>query len=70
MANPLRLTNVFLVPKLTANFISVAQLVDEGNKVTFLMMVMSFWTSTVGRRKQGAVRLNIYLQWIFEELDL
>lgn len=70
MANPLRLTNVFLVPKLTANFISVAQLVDEGNKVTFLMMVMSFWTNTVGRRKQGAVRLNIYLQWIFEELDL
>lgn len=70
MANPLRLTNVFLVPKLTANFISVAQLVDEGNKVTFLMKVMSFWTNTVGRRKQGAVRLNIYLQWIFEELDL
>lgn len=70
MANPLRLTNVFLVPKLTANFITVAQLVDEGNKVTFLMMVMSFWTNTVGRRKQGAVRLNIYLQWIFEELDL
>lgn len=70
MANPLRLTNVFLVPTLTANFITVAQLVDEGNKVTFLMMVMSFWTNTVGRRKQGAVRLNIYLQWIFEELDL
>lgn len=67
---PLRLSNVFLVPKLAANLIFVGQLVDEGNKVTLLLMVVSFRSSTLGRRKQRGIGLDVSLQWISEELDL
>lgn len=67
---PIRLSSIFLLQNWLQSLSLLFNFSMKVTRLLLLMMVGSFRTSTLGRRKQGDVGSDVSLQWILEKPDL